>query len=345
MLTTDDTVLAREIAEELDRCNTRRQEVEQAIVAEAHRMIADQGGPTAAARSSWAAPGWHPGVIGIVASRLVESYHRPAIVVALGEEVGQGSGRSIPGLDLYEAIKRCGDGLLGFGGHSAAAGLKLPAALLPAFAERFDGHCRGVLTPEQLQKTLTIDAEVQLGMLSPRVVEEIESLEPYGIGNPRPILVANGVRVLGDPRPVGERKNHLQMKFSQAGAVVKAIGWNMAERGKALAANAVCSLGVPPGDQRMERPSRGAARSPRLPSRRGRRPCPGPGPTRLTPGRATRSPGRSARTGSTTRACSRRCRGCRGPGSCPPRSASAPTTTAPCRSAWTRPSASRTWSP
>jgi single-stranded-DNA-specific exonuclease len=242
MLTTDDTVLAREIAEELDRCNTRRQEVEQAMVAEAHQMIADQGGLNGRGAIVLGRAGWHPGVIGIVAGRLAETYHRPAIVVALTDEIGQGSGRSITGLNLYEAIKQCSEGLLGFGGHSAAAGLKLPAALFPAFAERFDGHCRGVLTPEQLQKTLTIDAEVPLGMLTSRVVEEIESLEPYGIGNPRPMLVASGVRVMGDPRIVGDRKNHLQLKFSQGSAVVKAIGWNLAERGKKLAANTLCSV-------------------------------------------------------------------------------------------------------
>lgn len=186
--------------------------------------------------------GWHAGVIGIVASRLMETYHRPVLIVALGDEIGQGSARSIPGFDLYEAINACSDGLLGFGGHKAAAGLKLPKELFPSFAERFDLHCRGILTHEQLQKVLTIDAEVPLGVLTTRIVEEIERLEPHGIGNPRPVFVANRVKILGDPRVVGARQNHLQLKIAQGGVVLKAIAWNMAERGKKLAANTVCSL-------------------------------------------------------------------------------------------------------
>jgi single-stranded-DNA-specific exonuclease len=242
MLTTDDTALAREIASELDRCNTRRQEVEQKIVAEAHEAIKEQGGVSGRGAIILGREGWHAGVIGIVASRLVEVYHRPAIVVALDGEVGQGSGRSIPGLNLYDAILACSEGLIAFGGHSAAAGLRLPATLLSEFTERFDRYCRGSLTPEQLQKVLFVDAEVPLAMLTPRVVEEIEALEPHGVGNPRPLMVANQVTILGDPRPVGDRKNHLQLRLKQGSAVVKAIAWNLAERGKALAANTRCSL-------------------------------------------------------------------------------------------------------
>lgn len=246
MLTTDDTVIARELAEELDRCNTRRQEVEQTIVAETHEMIKAQGGLGDRGAIVLGREGWHPGVIGIVASRLAEMYHRPAVIVALGEPVSQGSARSIPGFNLYEAIKACAAGLTGFGGHCAAAGLKLPAAHFPSFAEIFDHHCRSALTPDQLEKVLTIDAEVPLGMLTTRIVEEIEALEPYGVGNPKPILVASRVRIVGEPRIVGERKNHLQFRVAQGTAIVKAIGWNMAERGRKLTANTLCSLAFHP---------------------------------------------------------------------------------------------------
>jgi single-stranded-DNA-specific exonuclease len=242
MLTTGDTVVARELAEELDRCNTRRQEVEQGIVSEAHEMIRAQGGLGDRGAIVLGKAGWHPGVIGIVASRLVDIYHRPAIVVALGASSCQGSARSVPGFDLYEAIRACSAGLIAFGGHRAAAGLKLDAAHFDAFADAFDRHCRAALTPEHLQKVLSIDAEVVLGMLSPRVVEEIESLEPHGIGNPRPLLLASRVKIVGDPRVVGPRRNHLQFRVAQGGVPVKAVGWSMAERGKTLTANAVCSL-------------------------------------------------------------------------------------------------------
>ena len=246
MLTTDVEERAIELAEALDLCNTQRQEVERKMVEEAHEMITAQGGLKERGAIVLGREGWHPGVIGIVASRLVDTYHRPTIVIALNAEIGQGSARSIAGFDLHAAISACSEGLLSFGGHFAAAGLKLPRAHFETFAEAFELHCRGILTPEQLQKLLQIDAEVQLGELSLKVVEAIESLEPHGIGNPRPILVANRVKVLGEPKIVGARKNHLQVRFSQGNITLKAIAWNMAERGKVLTPGTVCSIAFTP---------------------------------------------------------------------------------------------------
>ncbi len=246
MLTTGDTVIARERAEELDRCNTQRQGVEQSIVSQAHAMIRSQGGLGDRGAIVLGSPEWHPGVIGIVAGRLAETYHRPSIIVALKDPISQGSGRSISGFDLYEALNACGDGLLGFGGHQAAAGLKLHPGDFEAFAERFELHCRSSLRPEQLRKVLTIDAEIVLGMLTVRQVEEIDSLEPYGIGNPRPVLMASRVQIVGEPRAVGPRQNHLQFRVQQGGSIVKAIGWSLAEKGKDLAAGMTCSLAFTP---------------------------------------------------------------------------------------------------
>jgi single-stranded-DNA-specific exonuclease len=246
MLTTEDEALARQLAQELDRCNAQRQEIEQTIVAQARQMIEAEGGLGDRHAIVLGQKGWHPGVIGIVAARLVEIYHRPAVVIALTDPISQGSARSVPGLHLYQAIAACSEGLIGFGGHAAAAGLKLPSAVLPHFADRFDRHCRQTLTPEQLQKELVIDAEVPLAMLSPRLVEQIEDLEPYGIGNPRPVLMSSRVWITGEPRIVGERKNHLQLHVSQGGPTVKAIGWNLAERGKKLTPGTVCSLAYYP---------------------------------------------------------------------------------------------------
>jgi len=246
LLTTDDEALAREIAADLDRCNADRQQLEATIVGEARRMIDDAGGADGRGALVVGSASWHPGVIGIVASRIVEAYHRPAIVVALAGEVGQGSGRSIAGFDLYEALRACSDGLTSFGGHKAAAGLKLPAGALAAFAERFNDHCLGALTAELLCKELVIDAEVQLGQLTIKAVEAIETLEPFGIGNPRPILVANGVRLVGEPRVVGERKNHVQLRLAQGDVTVKGVAWNMADRMRKLAAGTLCSLAFHP---------------------------------------------------------------------------------------------------
>ena len=246
MLTTDDQCRAEELAQALDLCNSQRQEVERKIVDEAHEMITAQGGLKDRGAIVLGREGWHPGVIGIVASRLVDTYHRPAIVVALSDEHGQGSARSIPGFNLYDAIHACSGGLTAFGGHAAAAGLKLPRAHFEAFAESFDLHCRGALSPEQLQKSIHIDAEVPLGVLTLKVVEAIESLEPHGIGNPKPLLVANNVRVVAEPKVVGERKNHIQVRFCQGETTLKAIAWNMAERGKILTPGKLCSIAFHP---------------------------------------------------------------------------------------------------
>ncbi len=242
MLTTDDAAQAREIAADLDRCNAERQELERRILDEAHAMLKEQGGHAGRGAIVLGRKGWHPGVVGIVASRLAESFHRPAIVVALDAEMSQGSARSIPGFNLYDAIKECSECLLGFGGHAAAAGLKLTEEHFPAFAQRFDEYCKGALTPALLERVLMIDDEVGLSDLSFSVVAELDKLEPYGIGNPRPLLLSTGVEIAGQPKPVGERKNHLQLRFKQGDVVVKAIAWNMAEKGRSLTPGARCTV-------------------------------------------------------------------------------------------------------
>jgi single-stranded-DNA-specific exonuclease len=246
MLTTGDTVVARQIASELDRCNARRQEIERQIYDEARAMLDTRGGVRDHGAIVLAGRDWHPGVIGIVAGRLAENYHRPTVVLSLGETIVQGSARSIPGFDLYEAIKDCAAPLAGFGGHAAAAGLKLAQDQVPVFTRLFEDRCRRSLSPEQLERVLVIDAEVPLGVLNLRVVEEIERLEPFGTGNPRPLLLATRLQVVGEPRVVGERKNHLQLRLKQADQVLKAIGWNLAERGHALTAGSFCSVAFHP---------------------------------------------------------------------------------------------------
>ncbi len=242
MLTTDDAMRAQQIALELDRCNARRQEIERKMNEEARAMIEAAGGVADRRSIVLASPGWHPGVIGIVAGRLAELYHRPTIILAQGDHVAQGSARSIAGFDLYAALKDCAAPLLGFGGHAAAAGLKLAKDDVAVFAQLFEERCRDGLTPEHLERVMTIDAEVHLGTLSLRVVEEMDRLEPYGIGNPKPLLLAGHLEIVGQPRIVGEQRNHLQLRVRQGDVIMKAIGWNMAERGKALAPGTPCSL-------------------------------------------------------------------------------------------------------
>ena len=242
MLTTDDDVRARQIAAELDRCNVRRQEIERRIQDEARALIEAAGGIAERRSIVLASPGWHPGVIGIVAGRLAEIYHRPTIVLAQGETLAQGSARSIAGFDLYEAIKDCARPLLTFGGHAAAAGLKLPSENIADFAQLFEERCRSSLSPEQLERVLLIDAEVPLAALTLRAVEELDRLEPYGIGNSKPLFVASRLEVVGQPGIVGAQKNHLQLRVRQDDVIMKVIGWNMAERGQALVAGTRCSI-------------------------------------------------------------------------------------------------------
>jgi single-stranded-DNA-specific exonuclease len=232
MLTTGDAPRAREIALLLDGYNKRRQEVERQIFDEAQEMLKAEGGLGDRRAIVLGRQGWHAGVIGIVAGRLAEAFHRPTVIIALGDGVSQGSARSIPGFDLYEALKDCSDGLIAYGGHAAAAGLKLAPDQLPAFARRFEERCRNSLSPEQLERALTIDAEIPLAVLSLAVVNEIEMLEPHGISNPRPLLLATGLEIVGEPRPVGEKRNHLQMRLRQGDHICKAIAWNLAEKGR-----------------------------------------------------------------------------------------------------------------
>ncbi len=242
LLTTTDPHRAADLAQSLELCNKQRQEMEQTIVSHAHAMIKDQGGVGDRGAIVLGHPSWHPGVIGIVASRLVDAYHRPTIIVALKGETGQGSCRSVPGFDLHNALSACASGLTSFGGHKAAAGLKLKADSLGAFAEQFDSHCRETLTPEQRIKTLQIDAQIPLGLLTYQMVRSIESLEPFGPANPRPVLIAEPVRVATEPKTVGAAGVHVQIKFEQGGSVFSAIGWNMASRLTELKPGSICAI-------------------------------------------------------------------------------------------------------
>jgi single-stranded-DNA-specific exonuclease len=242
MLTTDDVERARQIAAELETYNIRRQDVEREIVEQARAMLDAEGGLGDRRAIVLAREGWHAGVIGIVAGRLAEMFHRPAIVITLGTDVSQGSARSIPGFDVYEAIKECAGGLLSFGGHAAAAGLRLRQDQLADFARRFEESCRNALTPDQLEREIVIDAEVMLGTLSLSLVEEIEKLEPHGIGNPKPLLLATDLEIAGPPRGVGAQKQHLQLRLKQGGHELKAIGWNLAGKAQSLTEGSRCSV-------------------------------------------------------------------------------------------------------
>jgi single-stranded-DNA-specific exonuclease len=220
---TDDSVRAAEIARELSRANSERRAAEREVdsAAEAARRELPEALREMPALVV-AGEGWHPGVIGIVASRLVERHHRPTIVIALdGEGGGRGSGRSIPGFDLLAGLEACAEHLIGFGGHRAAAGLELRAERLEAFREAFAAHAGGLLGPEDLRRTERIDAMVGGAELGLDLAEELGRLAPFGMGNPGVRLLVPGATVR-DVRPMGQEGKHA--RFSLHSGAHRALG-------------------------------------------------------------------------------------------------------------------------
>ncbi len=227
LLSAADLSTARPLAARLDELNRRRQAEERSILDEASaRVERERWWP-----ERWSlvveSAGWHAGVVGIVASRLAERYTRPTVVLAVDGASAKGSARSVPGLHLHEALSDCSDLLDRFGGHAAAAGLGLPAAAVGAFRERFEAAVRSRLTPEALVPVLTLDAVVSFDELTETAVADLETLEPFGAGNPSPGFVSRGVRVL-DVRPLGREGEHLKFRLGQGQARVEAVAWRRA---------------------------------------------------------------------------------------------------------------------
>src|SRR5581483_2648392 len=221
LLMTEDDERAREIAVELDSVNAERRAVEQRIGWEAEAQVASLG-----ARSAFvlASQEWHPGVIGIVASRVVERYHRPAILLAIDEDgVGHGSGRGIPGFDLLGALHVCAEHLERYGGHRAAVGLTIAAEHIEAFREAIERHAAAVLTPELLRRVERVDAIVSGSELGLGLAEELEQLEPCGMGNPAPRLLVPGAR-FGEVRTMGEGR-HARFAVTSGGAIARAVAF------------------------------------------------------------------------------------------------------------------------
>ena len=214
------------LAELLDGFNRERQQLEQQTLEQAIALLEEQKRPERHA-IVLADPRWHSGVIGIVASRLVERYHRPTVLIAVEGEQGKASARSIPGFHLFRALQQCAELLQGFGGHAMAAGLSVGAACIEAFGERFETVARAALSPEQLIPQRGHDGEVPLGELGPAQVAELESLQPFGAGNPQPTFVSRRCRVLS-PRILGEK--HLKFEVEQQGCRIGCIAFGMAER-------------------------------------------------------------------------------------------------------------------
>lgn len=225
MLTTDSEEVAARIAQELDDHNRERQRMEKQVLEEALSQ-AEEGGSLEERYSIVVGQeGWHPGVVGIVASRLVERFHRPSVVVGFHQEEGKGSARSIRGFHMVEGLRRCAGLLEKFGGHELAGGLSIKAGKFSLFAARFDEVVRACLSPEHLIPVLEVDAELDFSAIDLGLARELEALKPYGVGNPEPLFMTRSVEI----SEVRDFNGGCRLRLRQRG---RSIGAVIFERGE-----------------------------------------------------------------------------------------------------------------
>lgn len=229
LLLCEDPAQAEALAMELDQANAERQAIEKAILADAFEQAERLGDRRGLVLHG---DGWHPGVVGIVASRVVERFHKPTVIIGVDPEtgVGKGSGRSIEAFDLHGALTDCAHLLSRFGGHKYAAGLTIDRERLPAFVETFEGVAAERLTEGDLVPRCRIDGELEPVDLSDTLCNELQALAPFGAGNPEPIFALEGVRARG--RLVGKSgasPGHLKLSLDEA-PLVDAIGFGLGDR-------------------------------------------------------------------------------------------------------------------
>ena len=225
LLTADVFDRAREMAQVMESENTERRKVDEETFLKAQEIVeqlldADNDSAIVLHEESW-----HPGVIGIVASRLVERYYRPTILMTTIDGVAKGSARSVSGFNIYEALKRCEDKIIQFGGHKYAAGLTVEVDRVEEFRQAFKQVAEELLTEELKTPEIRIDAEIPLAELTPKFVRVLSQFAPFGPDNMRPVFAARNVEVIGQPRIVG--RNHLRFKVRSNAHVVDAIGFNL----------------------------------------------------------------------------------------------------------------------
>jgi len=232
LLTTDDSAEAETIAQQLDGENRRRRELCDQVMAEAVEQVEREGLADGSA-IVLSREGWHAGVIGIVASQLVERYYRPVVMIAVEQGVGKGSARSVEALHLVDALTECGDVLDRYGGHAMAAGLTIAQERVPEFTQRFAGAAARRLRPEDLLPSLTIDAEVHLADLTSEVARQLQRLAPFGAGNPVPVLAARGLRAV--TTRVMSDGLHLRLGVTDGEGFAEAVGFRLGDASELLA--------------------------------------------------------------------------------------------------------------
>jgi len=226
LLLTTSQALAQRIARKLDEDNRNRQAIEMEILAQALEKVENEFDPARDFSIVLSDSRWHPGVIGIVASKIVELYHRPAILIAMGDQVGKGSARSIRHLHMCDALRQCQQHLVGFGGHRFAAGLTVEAAKFSLYRDAFEQVCKGKLMEQDLRPVVRADATLALDEISSALIEQLELLAPFGNANPTPAFASLGVSVAGSSVQV-LRGKHLKFAVRQGKKVLPAIGFRM----------------------------------------------------------------------------------------------------------------------
>lgn len=237
LLMTEDVHEANTIARELEELNAQRQELDRKTLEEAREMVGALDLPSTFG-IVLAKEGWHPGVIGIVASRIVEEFGRPTIMIALDGKTGKGSGRSNSVMDLHKALGETKDLhralggtqdlLIRYGGHRAAAGVTISRDLVADFTERFNSVAKSMLKPEDLLPEVKIDMEIAIDNANEELEKMLRHFEPFGIGNPTPVLVARNVLLAGKPRLIGQ--DGLKLRLDTGAGDLEAIGWGLADR-------------------------------------------------------------------------------------------------------------------
>lgn len=233
LLITEEPARAEELARYINGLNDQRKSIEQSIYLKALRQIKETCDPENDPAFVLADADWHQGVIGIVAGRLAEKFHRPVILIALNKTRSRpavGSGRSVPGLHLQQALAACAHHLEKFGGHSQAAGLSIEEDRIAAFRHEFCQYVAEHFDAASNPPEIEIDGQFPLGVFTPDVVEQIERLAPFGEGNPRPVLCCENVTVVESPRAVGKGEQHLIFRVEHCGTVMRAVAFGAGER-------------------------------------------------------------------------------------------------------------------
>lgn len=244
LFTTDDPAVAAAAAGELEAANEQRKEIERGITAQALEAAA----PRVAGRRSLvvAGEGWHRGVIGIVAARLVDAHARPTVVVGFEGEGGRGSCRTTGGVNLVEALSRCGAHLSRYGGHAAAAGLEIERARLPEFEAAFEEAVRLQVGDGVAERTVTVDEELAAGELTLETTEHIRRLAPFGQGNPEPRFLVRGVRLAGRAKLMGATSAHLSFVAQVPGGGVRVVAFKQASAFELVSSGAPVDLVATP---------------------------------------------------------------------------------------------------